>query len=54
MRSDEVADRSDARFSPVNSSIARRQLRQARGAIGGLTIAIGLSVGANLAVFTQV
>ncbi len=33
--------------------VARRQLRQARGAVTSLTIAIGLSVGANLAVFTQ-
>jgi predicted permease len=34
--------------------LACRQLRQARGAVASLTLAIGLSVGANLAVFTQV
>ena len=33
--------------------LACRQLRQARGAVASLTLAIGLSVGANLAVFTQ-
>lgn len=33
---------------------ACRQLRHARGAVASLTLAIGLSAGANLAVFTQV
>ena len=33
--------------------VASRQLRQSRGAVASLTIAIGLSVGANLAIFAQ-
>jgi predicted permease len=33
--------------------LACRQLSQARGAVASLTLAIGLSAGANLAVFTQ-
>lgn len=33
--------------------VASRQLREARGAVAGLTVAIALSVGANLAVFSQ-